>query len=174
MEVCGLTPSMTFAGCNIGPILDYNGSVVDIWINYTTLILTLVSVVICTRKANEHSFEYRRAAPWFWVPFSVVLVLAQIFADCSSNNVGISAIWSAYTGFIVVGSWRLQGLWKAGGRESMLATIASVSVWMGVCAYYAFTEPFITTLAHLVAFAVGAISLGVFEVLHMRPRYQQV
>lgn len=44
-------------------------------------------------------------------------------------------------------------------------------VWTGVCVYYAIVEEAITTVAHLVAFGVGAGALLLFEALHQIPRH---
>lgn len=79
---------------------------------------------------------------------------------------GISAVWSAYAGFISLGSYRMGTLWSAGGRAVAFATTASVVVWVVVCVYYAVVEEAITTVAHLVAFGVGAVALLLFEALH--------
>lgn len=115
-----------------------------------------------------------------------------MFADCSTDNVGISAVWSAYAGFIFLGWWRMQHLREPGfgfgspsERESEggapanqpcpsslstpLAIVASLAVWLVVCVYYAIVEEAITTVAHLVAFGVGAAALLLFEALHQIP-----
>ena len=49
------------------------------------------------------------------------------------------------------------------------AVAASLTVWAGVCVYYAIVEEAITTVAHLVAFGVGMGALLLFEVLHLLP-----
>lgn len=103
----------------------------------------------------------------------------KIFADCSTDNVGISAVWSAFAGFIFLGWWRIKHL--SGGasadgsapKNAMLlryATLASLVMWTGVCVYYAVVEEAITTVAHLVAFGVGAGALLLFERLHQIPQ----
>lgn len=106
----------------------------------------------------------------------------QIFADCSTNNVGISAVWSAYVGFISLGWWRIIATnhrraatedprVEASINLSLVtfATALSMVLWIAVCAYYAVVEEAMTTVAHAVAFGVGAVSLLVFEVLHGVP-----
>lgn len=106
----------------------------------------------------------------------------QIFADCSTNNVGISAIWSAYVGFISLGWWRIistnhrratmEGLRVGASTNISLVTFAtalSLVLWIAICAYYAVVEEAITTVAHGVAFGVGTVALLVFEVLHEVP-----
>lgn len=49
------------------------------------------------------------------------------------------------------------------------AVAASLTVWIGVCVYYAIVEEAITTVAHLVAFGVGMSALLMFEALHLLP-----
>lgn len=49
------------------------------------------------------------------------------------------------------------------------AMAASLTVWVGVCVYYAIVEEAITTVAHLVAFGVGAVALLLFEALYLLP-----
>ncbi|CAN0429142.1 unnamed protein product, partial [Hapterophycus canaliculatus] len=115
-----------------------------------------------------------------------------IFADCSTNNVGISAVWSAFVGFIFLGWWRVRHLHLRlpyaetsprkgqGGADRAITSLAmstsfaipaSLAVWIGVCLYYAVVEEAMTTIAHLVAFGVGAASLLLFESLHQIPRH---
>lgn len=105
-----------------------------------------------------------------------------MFADCSTNNVGISAVWSAYAGFIFVG-WYRRDFGPPSSDESVRGTqappslllpmpyavAASLTVWVGVCVYYAIVEEAITTVAHLVAFGVGVVALLLFEALHLLP-----
>ncbi|CAN0368186.1 unnamed protein product [Laminaria digitata] len=105
----------------------------------------------------------------------------QIFADCSTDNVGISAVWSAFTGFIFLGWWRAKKRsgdgtagprgGGAGGGPSLpsYAAVASMAVWATVCVYYAVVEEAITTVAHAVAFAVGLVAWLLFERLHQIP-----
>lgn len=57
---------------------------------------------------------------------------------------------------------------------STYATFASLAVWTAVCVYYAVVEEAITTVAHLVAFGVGAGALLLFEALHQIPRDAEV
>lgn len=107
---------------------------------------------------------------------------AQVFADCSTNNVGISAVWSAYAGFIFLGWFRGDfgpQCSDEGDRGTLssssellpmpYAVAASLTVWVGVCIYYAVVEEAITTVAHLVAFGVGVGALLLFEALHLLP-----
>lgn len=63
-------------------------------------------------------------------------------------------------------------VWKetSGAGAVYYATVVSLVVWMGVCVYYAVVEGFITTVAHLVAFGVGAGALLFFEALFLIPR----
>lgn len=120
--------------------------------------------------------------------------IIQIFADCSTDNVGISAVWSAHVGFISLGWWRIivtnhRRATTEGPREEAggtrqeasinsstnnislvtFATALSLVLWVAICAYYAVVEEAITTVAHVVAFAVGAVALLVFEALHGVP-----
>lgn len=104
----------------------------------------------------------------------------KIFADCSTNNVGISAVWSAFAGFIFLAWWRIKHLsegvggarGEVGPKKYILiyATLASLVAWMGVCVYYSIVEEAMTTVAHLVAFCVGAWALLLFEVIYKTPR----
>lgn len=83
-------------------------------------------------------------------------------------------------GFVSLAWWRIKSLTAGGppGRGaspdnpplSTYATLVSLTVWAGVCIYYALVEEAITTVAHLVAFAVGAGALLLFEALHQIPR----
>lgn len=50
------------------------------------------------------------------------------------------------------------------------AVAASLTVWVGVCVYYAIVEEAITTVAHLVAFGVGMVALLLLEALCLLPR----
>lgn len=85
-------------------------------------------------------------------------------------------MWSAYAGFVFLAWWRIQHIRRPEDQESgaeiaavsplAYATPASLAVWTGVCVYYAIVEEAITTVAHLVAFGVGAGGLLLFEALH--------
>lgn len=55
-------------------------------------------------------------------------------------------------------------VWK--GDASHLATVFSLVLWTGVCVYYAIVEEFMTTVAHIVAFGVGAGALLIFSWVH--------
>lgn len=109
-------------------------------------------------------------------------------------------MWSAYVGFIFLGWWRIRHLHDSGEKALLLspgletggaptttavtpkqacssrllstsyAIPASLAVWTGVCVYYAIVEEAITTVAHLVAFGVGAGALLLFEALHQIPQ----
>ncbi|CAM9353631.1 unnamed protein product [Ectocarpus fasciculatus] len=163
-------------GCDLTRVFTYEGSETDIYINYVTLVLTLITLILCTRRAGERASRYPRYAAWFWVPFTSVLFAMQVFADCSTNNVGISAVWSAYAGFVFLAWWRIQHVRRPEDQGCVAevtavstltyATPASLAVWTGVCMYYAIVEEAITTVAHLVAFGVGAGALLIFEALH--------
>lgn len=123
----------------------------------------------------------------------------QVFADCSTDNVGISAVWSAFTGFIFLGWWRAkrsgedplgprggggaaasagggegEGQGEGGGVLSSYAALTSMSVWAVVCIYYAVVEEAITTVAHAVSFAVGLGAWVLFEWLHQIPAVDSV
>lgn len=54
--------------------------------------------------------------------------------------------------------------------STSFAIVASLAVWFVVCVYYAIVEEAITTVAHLVAFGVGAVALLLFEALHQVPQ----
>lgn len=43
-----------------------------------TLLLTMVALILCTRKAGESASRYARAAAWFWLPFTIVLFGMQV------------------------------------------------------------------------------------------------
>lgn len=77
-------------------------------------------------------------------------------------------MWSAYAGFVFLAWWRIQHIHAEIAAVSALAyaTPVSLAVWTGVCVYYAIVEEAITTVAHLVAFGVGAGALLLFEALH--------
>ncbi|CAN0207561.1 unnamed protein product [Ectocarpus sp. 6 AP-2014] len=170
-QTCTSTSSTTSVmayGCDLTRVFTYEGSETDIYINYVTLVLTLITLILCTRKAGERASRYPRYAAWFWVPFTSVLFAMQLFADCSTNNVGISAVWSAYAGFVFLAWWRIQHIRAENAAVSTLAyaTPVSLAMWTGVCVYYAIVEEAITTVAHLVAFGVGAGALLLFEALH--------
>eukprot|EP00903_Cladosiphon_okamuranus_P015350 g14176.t1 len=173
-------------GCDLTRVFTYEGSEKDSLINYTTLAITLMTLVLCTRRAGQQASRYAALAGWFWVPFTLVLFALQVFADCSTDNVGISAVWSAYAGFIFLGWYRrdfgppCSDDSDRGTRVSSpsvllpmpyAAVAASLTVWVGVCVYYAIVEEVITTVAHLVAFGVGVGALLLFEALHLLPRH---
>ncbi|CAN0051392.1 unnamed protein product [Scytosiphon promiscuus] len=180
-ETCDSVPSSLSAmaySCDLQRLFTYEGSETDIWINYVTLLLTLVTLVLCTRRAGEVASRFSRFAAWFWVPFTLVLFAMQIFADCSTNNVGISAVWSAFVGFIFLG-WCRIGHLRPGGTDTAVTRVplstscaipVSLAVWVGVCLYYAVVEEAMTSVAHLVSFGVGAGGLLLFETLHAIPR----
>lgn len=43
-----------------------------------TLLITLITLVLCTRRAGEAASRYSRCAAWFWVPFTLVLFAMQV------------------------------------------------------------------------------------------------
>lgn len=43
-----------------------------------TLLLTLVALVLCTRRAGLSASRYGQAAAWFWLPLTFVLFIMQV------------------------------------------------------------------------------------------------
>lgn len=44
----------------------------------TTLAITLLTLVLCTRRAGEEASRYAGFAGWFWVPFTLILFAMQV------------------------------------------------------------------------------------------------
>lgn len=76
----------------------------------TTLAITLMTLVLCTRRAGEQASRYAGLAGWFWVPFTVVLfamqVSLQLFAVTNSDQTiyGSELLTLAKP----VGSWHIR------------------------------------------------------------------
>lgn len=149
----------------IGSILSYEDSIVDVYLNYTALAITLLHLILVlsflTRytKSNIHYY--------FGVLFSFGLFAFQISLCIFLECVGISIIWSAMYGFCAYTELRIGVLIRCdrplskGVLERVLFVLASLYcslLWI----YYLLVEPYITTLAHVAALSLGIILGHIF------------
>ena len=128
--------------------LTYNGSVLDTVLNAIVLIV-LVAALLTQRRS-----------PW-WTAL-VVVVVVQIAVWFALGVVGFSLVWSGLAGVAAVdllvrrgtsGRWMLRG--------ALIIALAALL-------YYAVTVPPISTIAHLLAVAVGA---GIHALALRAPRH---
>jgi cell division protein ZapA (FtsZ GTPase activity inhibitor) len=152
-------------GSRLACILSYGGSLSDILINYT---LVVINVLYChvalrtsldkynrgpcavelTRQRNRMAFA--RLALMFVVMFQVVLCLA---VGCS----GVSIIWCAMCGWSIYD--RLRRVDGFQGHEMFVHRMGQIVIVLDILAigYYGITSPMITTIAHSLALILGAI-----------------
>jgi len=150
-------------GDQIISILDYDGNVLDCWINYTLLPCNLAPIIMLLQtipsSGNEIS-QYRR----FWAPLTIGLFIYQILLCVVVGCVGVSIVWSSFAGFY----WFFLGIrqllpstntfnttWKFAGYLSSVPTI-------GALIYYAITEELLTSVAHLCAILLGFLIAELF------------
>lgn len=161
---CGFGGSLS---SRLACILSYGGSLSDIIINYTLVVL---NVLYCSMALQASLYKYSRGprasemevirqrrrivfadgALAFVVLFQIVLCLAL---SCS----GVSIIWCAMCGWIMCDRLR-----RVGGFEHNEITVnrAGQSVILMdfvVIGYYGVMFPLITTIAHCCALSLGAV-----------------
>lgn len=144
--------------CGVWCILTYDGSVVDIVINYAMLAVNLwITLLVNQREGLQR---------WLFLPLTTFLFAFQVILCLVIGCMGISVVWSALFGYYVV-------LVAYGGERLILKE--QVAFWFGVfttlvtCVYYLVTDEFITTVAHLCAALMGAlIGRRVLQLVHKK------
>lgn len=134
-------------------ILSYEGSALDIEINYTVLILNLCVAAVpffrsyCTHDTSVTTSSARTSLDpgGVWAILSLVFVIGfQIVLCVLVHCTGISIIWCA------VGGWILMD-WKYGHNDLSLtrqqANVLIIDLF--VIIYYFIVAEIITTLAHM-------------------------
>ena len=113
--------------------LTYNGSYLDTTINAGVLILLVAALL-----------RHRR---WRWWIALVVLAALQVVLWFAVGVVGFSLVWAGLAGAAVV-------IYRRATRRRWLLAVA-VLVALIAIVYYAVTFPPISTVAHLLALALG-------------------
>lgn len=153
----------------VARILTYDCGWDDAALNYGMVLastpLTAAAVALANRGAASKEEESQRRRRWrlWWATqaflwcYQVGLCLLLDFAD-SSECVGISIVWSAHAGWLVMFPRfaQLPSDSESLGLQRCIAAycyVACAAVW----GYYAAVDPFITTLAHVLAVLMGAM-----------------
>ena len=133
-------------------ILTYDGSFENVLINYTMLVVTLYTLLLLQPISQLPRYSM------FLLASSVFLITYQIGLCLLVQCVGISIVWSAYSGMI----YSILHDHAKRSEEPLdenilfqvrLQFLGVLSVWM----YYLFVEEIITTVAHILAFFLGII-----------------
>mmetsp|Transcript_21039 Transcript_21039/g.27278 ORF Transcript_21039/g.27278 Transcript_21039/m.27278 type:complete len:183 (+) Transcript_21039:37-585(+) len=117
-------------------ILDYNGSKLDILINYSVLTATIITFFGGELRSSVR--RERTALFIFYFTFQIVLC-------CLLGCSGISIVWCAILGTLLFNREDRQ-------RPAVLMLILLDTV---IIVYYAISAPFITTIAHICALLMG-------------------
>jgi len=123
----------------------YGGSFQHSIINYTALMVAILPQFI-----GISEIESKIKNGWIWTFFSAAFI--QIVLWFLANAMGISLIWSILTGFNFILFIKKKSL--LGSLNKIVYSINFVLVFFAT-AYYFVAFPLITTIAHLVAFALG-------------------
>jgi len=130
----------------------YNGSVVDIVINYLLIILYTVTNLIpwttCSSRRNI-----------FINLHSLVVMTIQVLCWIFLEAYGVSLIWCGQLGLLL--TWLLC-LLMLRPRTILISYQLVMKTWLtlpglGAIVYYAISFPLITTVAHVLAVIVGAL-----------------
>ena len=134
----------------VGSILFYDGSYLDSTLNYAVLYLSLMAFVERGRCCSQNQ---RR----LWPSWIALLFVYQIGLCLAVDCVGISIVWNALLAF----SWhhtfvhKAKPVLKPFERHHLLIITTVIAVVVNL--YYLFTEPWITTLAHILSWPLGWI-----------------
>jgi len=119
----------------------------DVVINYTLIILVLLPYVF-TQQYLEGSGDSA------WAACLAIALVVQVLLWFVVGATGVSIIWSALAGFILMDLWRM-GI-GAAQPNTFLALLALGGAGAGIV-YYAFTFPPITTIGHVCAVTLGVV-----------------
>lgn len=157
-------------------ILTYDDSKLDIALNYFLLVFSFI--IFCflnwwtqkttrPRSANCLTMPLHRHFMFMPCLYEIELFVFQVGLCLAVGCVGISIIWSANVGIILIIAKyeRLlqERIFTPKGCVQYCSLLPFTSTWM----YYALTEPFLTTLAHICALLLGLL-IG-----HMHMQYIQ-
>ena len=134
----------------VAAILTYDGSFENVLINYTMVVVTLYTLLLLQPISQLPRYSL------FILISSVFLVTYQIGVCLVVQCVGISIVWSAYSGMIYTILHDHARRSEDPIDENILFQVrlqflGVLSVWM----YYLFVEEIITTIAHILAFILG-------------------
>jgi hypothetical protein len=152
---------------SVTSILCYNGSHIDVLLNYSALIIDSTSTIILLHHLPSSSFGRLR---YFSFPFIILLFLFQVELCLIVGCTGISIIWSALCGFNLY-SYSCFSKLEIYDKFNQLflqqvlvsSSIFSLSLWM----YYFVVADGMTSLAHLCAVLLGFLS-GYFMQVYIR------
>ena len=133
-------------------ILTYDGSFENVMINYTMVLVTLYTLLLLQSISQLPRYSL------FLLASSVFLVAYQIGLCLLVQCVGISIVWSAYSGMVYNILHHHARRSEEPFDENILFQVrlqflCVLSVWM----YYLFVEEIITTVAHILAFVLGIL-----------------
>ena len=138
-------------------ILSYNGSLRDILLNYTLVVLNAVYCHRMLCASNKHKISQRRkraayGSLAFVVAFQILLCLA---VGCS----GVSIVWCAMGGWSMLVGSRKEARRTKGFSDVPIRRMGHVLFLLDLSAivYYAILFPPITTIAHIAALLLGAV-----------------
>ena len=166
--------------CGVWCILTYDGSVVDIVINYAMLVINLWITVLVNRREDLQW--------WLYLPLTAFLFAFQVILCLAVDCTGISVVWSALFGYyVVLVVYGVESLTLKEHMEILFVVFTTLvksvfylvreefrpnfspwecltlKIWFGVFTtlvtwiYYLATEELITTVAHLCAALMGAL-----------------
>ena len=146
-------------------IVTYGGSVKDIWINYITLLLTLMTSA-WRAKRIVLSVRPDKVVQFRWMVVTTLSLIGLVFfqvalcwlVGCS----GISIIWCAVAGWIINERKHHAQPADAGrpaGSRTFLDASEDLTLTfiLVVLIYYAVTATFITSVAHFCALILGTL-----------------
>lgn len=136
--------------------LSYNGSALHMLINYFLIGISVLPYCIGT---------VRRQSSGAWVLALLIVSLVQVLLWFLLGVVGVSVIWCAMTGYLLV-DFKRRGLklaWKNG------LMLFSILMGVGGIFYYFISFPMLSTVAHVVALLIGG---GLFLLFVKKEKYR--
>ena len=141
--------------CRLASILSYDCVLLDSLLNWAAIVLTTLggSLLLrpwqCTGRPHTGTAHYAFATA-FYMAFQLGLCLS-LYDEPGCECTGVSIVWSAQIGHLWYQRFRERSF--SPGRRWALACLTGVAA--ALWAYYGFTSPVLTSIAHLAAVVMG-------------------
>jgi hypothetical protein len=131
-------------------ILTYNESLSDIYINYFLILVTFTTLLTIPSSMNSPYYKY------YLIISTLFLIMYQITLCLIVGCVGVSIVWSAYSGMSYClllhnDKYKIVNFQFQHKFLIYIQFMIVILTWL----YYYFMEEIITSIAHILAFLLG-------------------